>query len=90
MSDLKVDLSVPFPSAREAEVAYQVLRVDKEPSRSEIAKKLALNDNLLEVSFSGKEARKIRVALTSFFDHLLLVTETIDQFGPPVPEYTHY
>ncbi|XP_011171937.1 EKC/KEOPS complex subunit LAGE3 [Solenopsis invicta] len=90
MSDLKVDLSVPFPSPREAEVVYQVLRVDKEPSRSEVTKKLELNNNILEVSFSGKEAKKIRVALTSFFDNLLLVTETIKQFGPPEPTYDHY
>lgn len=83
MSDLRVELSVPFPSAREAEVVYEVLRVDKEPSRSETTKKLTLNDNILEVSFSGKEARKMRVALTSFFDNLLLVTDTIEQFSPP-------
>ncbi|XP_011869740.1 PREDICTED: EKC/KEOPS complex subunit LAGE3 [Vollenhovia emeryi] len=90
MSDLRVELSVPFPSAREAEVAYQVLRVDKEPSRSGVTKKLTLNDNLLEASFSGKEARSVRVGLTSFFQNLLLVTETIQQFGPPEPTYAHY
>ncbi|XP_012523582.1 EKC/KEOPS complex subunit LAGE3 [Monomorium pharaonis] len=90
MSDLRVELSVPFPSAREAEVAYQVLRVDKEPSRSGVTKKLELKDNVLEVSFSSKEAKKVRVALTSFFDNLLLVTETIEKFGPPEPTYNHY
>ncbi|KAG5309711.1 LAGE3 protein, partial [Acromyrmex insinuator] len=90
MSDLKVELSVPFPSAREAEVVYQVLRVDEEPPRSEATKNLTLNNNILEVSFSGKEARKIRVALTSFFDNLLLVTETIEKFGPPELTYSHY
>lgn len=40
---------MPFPSAREAEIAYQVLRVDKEPSRGGVTKKLTLNNNLLEV-----------------------------------------
>ncbi|XP_020296467.1 EKC/KEOPS complex subunit LAGE3 [Pseudomyrmex gracilis] len=90
MSDLKVNLSIPFPSSREAEVAYQVLRVDKEPSRSGVNKKLTLNKNLLEFSFSGKEARKVRVGLTSFFDSLLLVTETMEKFGPPEPTYGHY
>ncbi|KYN27793.1 L antigen family member 3 [Trachymyrmex cornetzi] len=84
------ELSVPFPSAREAEVVYQVLRVDEEPPRSEATKNLTLNNNILEVSFSGKEARKVRVALTSFFDNLLLVTETIEKFGPPEPTYSHY
>lgn len=39
---------------------------------------------------SGTEARKVRVALTSFFDSLILVTETIQQFGPPVPTYNYY
>ncbi|XP_029668557.1 EKC/KEOPS complex subunit LAGE3 [Formica exsecta] len=90
MSDLKVDLSVPFPSAREAEVAYQVLRVDEEPPRSGVTKKLVLKNNILEVSFSGKEARKVRVGLGAFFDSLLLVTETIQQFGPPESTYSHY
>lgn len=90
MSNLKVDISVPFPSTRQAEIAYQVLRVDKEPSRGGVTKKLTLKDNLLEVSFSGTEARKVRVGLTSFFESLLLVTETIERFGPPAPSFNYY
>lgn len=38
----------------------------------------------------GKEARKVRVALTSLFDSLILVVETMQQFGPPVPTYNYY
>ncbi|XP_076237172.1 EKC/KEOPS complex subunit LAGE3-like [Calliopsis andreniformis] len=90
MSDLNVNLCIPFPSAREAEIAYQVLRVDKEPSRSSVSKSITLDNNLLQVLFSGSEARKVRVALTSFFDSLILVTETMQQFGPPVPTYNYY
>ncbi|XP_053970983.1 uncharacterized protein LOC128888664 [Hylaeus anthracinus] len=90
MSTLSVNLSIPFPSAREAEIIYQVLRVDKEPSRSGVSKDLTLNNNILQVLFSGAEARKVRVALTSFFDSLILVTETIQQFGPPAPTYNYY
>lgn len=90
MSALTVNLSIPFPSAREAEIVYQVLRVDKEPSRGGVSKKLILDDNSLQVLISGTEARKVRVALTSFFDSLILVTETIQQFGPPVPTYNYY
>ncbi|XP_011144053.1 EKC/KEOPS complex subunit LAGE3 [Harpegnathos saltator] len=90
MSDLKINLSVPFPTAREAEVAYKVLLVDKEPARGGVTKTLTLNDNILEILFIGKEARKVRVGLTSFFDNLLLVTETIQQFGPPEPTYNYY
>ncbi|KOX72991.1 hypothetical protein WN51_01359, partial [Melipona quadrifasciata] len=42
------------------------------------------------ISISGTEARKVRVALTSFFDSLILVTETMQLFGPPVPTYNYY
>ncbi|KAH0953416.1 hypothetical protein HN011_006299 [Eciton burchellii] len=90
MNNLKIDLSIPFPSSREADIAYQVLQVDEEPSRGEVIKKLTLNNNLLEVSFSGNEIRKVRVGLTSFFNSLQLVMETILQFGPPEPIYNHY
>ncbi|XP_043260067.1 EKC/KEOPS complex subunit LAGE3 [Colletes gigas] len=90
MNALSVNLSIPFPSAREAEIAYQVLRVDKEPSRSSVSKNLTLDNDILQVSISGTEARKVRVALTSFFDSVILVTETIQQFGPPAPTYNYY
>lgn len=38
----------------------------------------------------GTEARKVRVALTSFFDSLILVTETMQQFGPSEPSFNYY
>lgn len=44
----------------------------------------------LHRSISGTEARKVRVALTSFFDNLILVTEAMQLFGPPVPTYDYY
>ncbi|XP_033325127.2 EKC/KEOPS complex subunit LAGE3 [Megalopta genalis] len=90
MNSLNVNLSIPFPSPREAEIVYQVLRVDKEPSRGSVSKELTLNNNLLKLVISGTEARKVRVALTSFFDSLILVTETIQQFGPPAPTFDYY
>ncbi|XP_012134646.2 EKC/KEOPS complex subunit LAGE3 isoform X1 [Megachile rotundata] len=84
------NLSIPFPSEREAEIAYQVLRVDQEPSRGGCTKNLVLKENILEVLISGTEARKVRVALTAFFDSIILVTETMQQFGPPEPNYNYY
>ncbi|XP_076164192.1 EKC/KEOPS complex subunit LAGE3-like [Ptiloglossa arizonensis] len=90
MSTLSVNLSIPFPSAREAEIAYQVLKVDEEPPRSGVSKDLTLDNNILQVLIYGKEARKVRVALTSLFDSLILVVETMQQFGPPVPTYNYY
>ncbi|XP_012257780.2 uncharacterized protein LOC105687043 isoform X2 [Athalia rosae] len=90
MNDISVSVSVPFPTAREADVAYQVLRVDSEPKRSGVVKILSIEENRLNVQFTGTEARKVRVGLTSFFENLILVVETMKEFGPPVPEYTYY
>ncbi|KAG7212732.1 hypothetical protein KM043_012999 [Ampulex compressa] len=84
MGDLKIDCSIRFPTAKEAEIVYEVLRVDKEPARSGVMKNLTLQNNLLEVSFFGSEARKVRVGLTSFFDNLILVTEILQQYAPPM------
>lgn len=33
--------------------------------------------------FEALEARMMRVGVNSFFDHLNLVTETMEKFGPP-------
>ncbi|XP_047364301.1 EKC/KEOPS complex subunit Lage3 isoform X2 [Vespa velutina] len=79
-----------FATTREADVVYQVLRVDKEPPRSGVIKKIEQKDNQLQISFSSTEVRKLRVGITSFFDSLTLVTETIQQFGPPEPMYDYY
>ncbi|XP_015173127.1 PREDICTED: EKC/KEOPS complex subunit LAGE3 [Polistes dominula] len=90
MDDFKVEFTIPFATEREADVVYQVLKVDKEPPRSGVSKNIKQKDNLLLVSFSGTEIRKVRVGVTSFFDSLTLVTETIQQFGPPESMYNYY
>ncbi|KAI4483354.1 hypothetical protein M0802_013471 [Mischocyttarus mexicanus] len=91
LSDVGIrEFTIPFATEREANVVYQVLRVDKEPPRSGVSKKINQKDNVLLVSFSGTEIRKVRVGITSFFDSLTLVTETIEQFGPPESKYDYY
>ncbi|XP_035723704.1 EKC/KEOPS complex subunit LAGE3-like isoform X1 [Vespa mandarinia] len=90
MNDYKVEFSIAFATTREADVVYQVLRVDKEPPRSGVIKKIEQKDNQLQISFSSTEVRKLRVGITSFFDSLTLVTETIQQFGPPESMYDYY
>ncbi|KAM7302796.1 putative L antigen [Ixodes scapularis] len=88
-STLSACVRVPFPSEREAEIAYNSLRVDPEPKRSMCSKKMTLDACVLQVApplprrdFCAKEARQLRVALNSFFDLLLLATSTMDRFGP--------
>ncbi|XP_015600142.1 uncharacterized protein LOC107270040 [Cephus cinctus] len=90
MNNINVNVTIPFPTTREADVAYQVLRVDNEPKRSGVTKQLTVEGNLLTVIFYGQEARKVRVGLTSFFESLILVTETMKELGPPESEYSYY
>jgi len=75
-----VELNVPFPSVRHAKIAYDSLRIDKEPKRGGCSKELSLESNKLVVHFKAKEARFLRVAVNSFLEFLTLVTETIEQF----------
>jgi len=80
---MEVNLSVPFQTDREAEIAFNSLRVDAEPARSKVIKTLSVNGNCLDVTFTGEEARNLRVSINGFFTHLILVSETMLQFGPP-------
>lgn len=79
-----MDMTIPFPTARHAEIAYNTLRVDKEPSRGGCKKTLTLREHELLVHFQAGEARVLRVASNSFLDFLILVSETMEKFGPPV------
>ncbi|XP_071960035.1 EKC/KEOPS complex subunit LAGE3-like [Antedon mediterranea] len=88
MENLKCNISVPFGTSREAEIAYQSLNVDKEPRKGEVTKELAYTDNVLTVVFTASQARLLRVAVNSFMDHLNLVVQTVECFGPPVVDNT--
>ncbi|XP_061399563.1 uncharacterized protein LOC133335292 [Musca vetustissima] len=73
-------LTLPFESARHAEIAYRVLRVDEEPRRNFVTKKIALKEDILEVHFIADQVKNLRTAITSFFENLLLCRETIKNF----------
>jgi len=79
-----MEIKVPFPNNRYAEIAYNTLRVDKEPRRGGCKKCLTLDENILNVKLEAKEARVLRVASNSFLDFLTLVSETMERYGPPV------
>merc|ERR1712071_22427 len=76
-----VEFEIPFPSSTEAEIAYNSLKVDSEPKRGSTIKLLTLEGNKLNVSLTSGSTRQLRTALSSFLDLLILVTETIDEFG---------
>jgi hypothetical protein len=49
MTEIEVNISLEFPTKRSAQIAYEVLRVDKEPKRNHVRKEFILNDNNLSV-----------------------------------------
>ncbi|MEQ2259756.1 hypothetical protein XENORESO_017731, partial [Xenotaenia resolanae] len=83
-SKLEFFLDVPFPSSHEATIALRSLAPDKEPRRGGISKQLSVSGSTLSVRWSADEARILRVSVSSFLDHLSLVVETMEVFGPPV------
>lgn len=47
--ELKVSISIPFPSKQSAQISFDVLRVDEEPKRNHIEKKFYLEENILRM-----------------------------------------
>ncbi|CAK6976155.1 L antigen family member 3-like [Scomber scombrus] len=82
---LEFSLDVPFPSSREAVIALNSLSPDREPRKGGISKHLEVTGSTLSVKWSADEARILRVSVNSFMDHLSLVMETMEMFGPAVP-----
>ncbi|XP_054272229.1 uncharacterized protein LOC128992597 [Macrosteles quadrilineatus] len=88
--DLNIKIEIPFTSEREADIVYQSLRVDIEPRRKQIQKKLSVEGNKLIAEIMAPDARSLRVGVNSFMDMVILSTETIHKFGPPLSEsYSH-
>ena len=78
---MEFSMTVPFRTARHAEVAYDSLRVDPEPRRGgRTERRMEVEGSLLRVEFTCAEAKTLRVSVNSFFDLLHLVNETIEQF----------
>ncbi|XP_067951256.1 EKC/KEOPS complex subunit Lage3-like [Watersipora subatra] len=80
-NQLTSNIRIPFFTERDAEIAYNTLRVDKEPPRGGCVKTMFVEGSTLEVHFTAADAKKLRVAVNSFLDTVTLVVETIQQFG---------
>lgn len=48
---LHSEIQIPFPSAKEADIAYNSLRVDisREPRKDQMSKELTVSENILNV-----------------------------------------
>ncbi|KAG5835276.1 hypothetical protein ANANG_G00271830 [Anguilla anguilla] len=67
-----------------ANIALRSLLPDREPRKGGISKDLSVSDNAMSVKWTADEARILRVSVGSFLDHLALVLETMEEFGPPL------
>ncbi|XP_053329605.1 EKC/KEOPS complex subunit LAGE3 [Spea bombifrons] len=83
---LQFELRVPFPCPREAQIAHDTLCPDAEPRRGGVSKTLSVADDSLLVRWKADEARILRVSVSSFLEHLSLVLQTMERFGPPVAD----
>ncbi|XP_042307849.1 EKC/KEOPS complex subunit LAGE3 isoform X5 [Sceloporus undulatus] len=72
-----------FP-LEEARIALDSLAPDPEPRKGGISKELSVMEDTLHICWKADEARILRVSVNSFLEHLSLVVETMDLFGPPV------
>ncbi|KAG5879241.1 hypothetical protein JTB14_017095 [Gonioctena quinquepunctata] len=88
---IKIDVELPFQNERIAQIVYDVLKIDKEPKRSEVTKVLCTRGNILVAHFTANFARQLRVAVNGFFEKIDLISGTIELLGPPVSNtYSHY
>uniref|UniRef100_A0A670KL82 L antigen family member 3 n=1 Tax=Podarcis muralis TaxID=64176 RepID=A0A670KL82_PODMU len=63
-------------------IALGSLAPDPEPRKEGISKELDVTEDIFR--WRADEARILRVSISSFLEHLSLVVETMDLFGPPV------
>ncbi|CAL8079915.1 unnamed protein product [Orchesella dallaii] len=74
-------MKIPFNCAREAEIAYNSLRVDSEPKRSQVLRSLSVDGTALVIDLIAPDARQIRLSMNSLLDHVLLVQKVISKFS---------
>jgi len=74
-------MKIPFGSAHEAEIAYNSLRVDAEPKRSQVLRTLSVDGPALIIDLIAPDARQIRLSMNSLLDHVLLVQKVINKFS---------
>ncbi|KAJ9071598.1 hypothetical protein DSO57_1035439 [Entomophthora muscae] len=81
--DHSVEIEIPFPNAKFAHIAKQVLEVDKELKHNEISRSIYIDSEaptILKSKFSSNSKKMIRVSINSFVDMLNLVAATQAKF----------
>ncbi|ORX56250.1 transcription factor Pcc1 [Hesseltinella vesiculosa] len=79
--DHHLEIGIPFPSANLANVAKQVLSVDKELKSDQVQRTIHVEDSLLKVHFDSVSAKMLRVSANSFMEMVLMVLRTMDDYA---------
>mmetsp|Transcript_17672 Transcript_17672/g.40552 ORF Transcript_17672/g.40552 Transcript_17672/m.40552 type:complete len:128 (+) Transcript_17672:182-565(+) len=93
------EIEVTFPTNLQADQALRILQVDREPT-DRVSKSFRLikpeesgedgekegNEPIykLQVRFESKELKMIRVAVSSFYDYLVVVLKTLQEFDTTI------
>ncbi|CAG4910195.1 unnamed protein product [Colias eurytheme] len=75
----KVYLTIPFPSSDDAQLAYEVLNVDKELKGVE--RNISTDKANLIVNFESSDFKRLRVTVNGFLQNLILVAKTMGMFN---------
>ncbi|KAI9004137.1 transcription factor Pcc1-domain-containing protein [Gaertneriomyces semiglobifer] len=74
-------LSIPFPTSHHANIARQVLSVERELKPSECQKTLTVNGTSLVIEINAISARVLRTSSSSILEMVGLVVDTMGEFG---------
>ncbi|KAI8909110.1 L antigen family member 3 [Gorgonomyces haynaldii] len=72
----QLELEIPFPSNRLAEIALQVVQVDKEVN---VNRELKTRDNVFVIQLETEELKLLRTVVSSLLEHIDLIIQTMDQ-----------
>ena len=78
----RLSLRVPFPSAREADIVYNSLRVDKGPKNTASTQQLSTEGEELVADLAARSSKHLRVSVGTLLEHILLSCRTLARFGP--------
>jgi hydroxymethylpyrimidine pyrophosphatase-like HAD family hydrolase len=67
-----------FETSVASEIAYKVLRVDREPDRSSATRMLSLEGNYLNADFSCSSTKFLQKSVQNFFDMCNLTRQTME------------
>eukprot|EP00455_Lapot_gusevi_P026919 TRINITY_DN2840_c0_g1_i3.p1 TRINITY_DN2840_c0_g1~~TRINITY_DN2840_c0_g1_i3.p1 ORF type:complete len:104 (-),score=16.27 TRINITY_DN2840_c0_g1_i3:31-312(-) len=74
------NVEIQYPSAEVAQIVCNTLSVDQEIRPERSVRELRTDGNKLIANFRATEMRFLRVAVCSFYEVLLLSTQTVAEF----------